>query len=95
MTEFHALEPCPNIPDDLTVAQFILDSHHPARPLRPYGTPWLIEDGSGREIGYEEVCYTYLVLRRITGSLLGADADVRFGKCFPYSLGNPCVVIRL
>lgn len=57
MTEFHSpLGPLTdNIPDDLTVAQFILDHSHPMRPIRPPGTPWLIDDFTGREIGYEEV----------------------------------------
>ena len=55
MTEFHASDPCPYIPDDLTVAQFTLDSHHTGKPQRPYGSPWFIEDASGRRIGYEEV----------------------------------------
>lgn len=42
------------IPDDLTLTQFFLDSHHPRRPVRT-DAPWLIEDETGRRIGYEEV----------------------------------------
>lgn len=57
MTEFYAREPCPYIPDDLTVAQFILDAHHPGRSIRPNDTPWFIEDATGRQIGYDEVCW--------------------------------------
>jgi 4-coumarate--CoA ligase len=45
----------PFIPDNLSVPQFILDTQHPARPLRKHGIPWLIEDASGREVGFEEV----------------------------------------
>ncbi|KAI0803315.1 amp dependent CoA ligase [Irpex lacteus] len=56
MTEFHAPgEPLPLIPDDLTVSQFMLDAHHPARPAQKRLTPWLIEDATGRGIGYEEL----------------------------------------
>lgn len=56
MTEFTCQHgPCPHIPDDLTVPQFILDEHHPLRPNRPDTCPWLIEDATGRGIGYEEV----------------------------------------
>lgn len=56
MTIFHSLHgPCPPIPDDLTCAQFILDTHLPQRTLRNGDSPWLIEDASGRTIGYEEV----------------------------------------
>ena len=56
MTEFVSPGgPLPNIPDNLTLAQFILDSAHPYRPLRPVGSPWLIEDATGRKIGLEEV----------------------------------------
>ncbi|KAG1825334.1 hypothetical protein EV424DRAFT_1391993 [Suillus variegatus] len=42
------------IPDDLTLTQFFLDSHHPRRPVRT-DAPWLIEDETGRRIGYEEI----------------------------------------
>ena len=43
------------IPDDLTLPQFILDSTHPTRPIRREGIPWLIDDTTGRKIGFEEV----------------------------------------
>lgn len=43
------------IPDDLTIPQFFLDETHPLRPVSTTNTPWLIEDETGREIGYEEV----------------------------------------
>lgn len=56
MVDFHCLHgECPPIPDDVTVAQFILDSYHPTRPLRDQGKPWLIDDATGRHVGYEEV----------------------------------------
>jgi len=56
MTEISApISTLPFIPDNLTIPQFILDAHHPSRPLRKDGMPWLIEDESGREIGVEEV----------------------------------------
>jgi acyl-CoA synthetase (AMP-forming)/AMP-acid ligase II len=42
------------IPDDLTLSQFFLDSHHPRRPVRT-NAPWLIEDETGRHIGFEEI----------------------------------------
>lgn len=45
----------PYIPDNLTLAQFILDSQHPSRPVRKHGIPWFIEDHTGRTLGYEEV----------------------------------------
>ncbi|KAJ7675367.1 amp dependent CoA ligase [Mycena rosella] len=55
----------PDIPDDLSLPQFFLDYSHPARPLRPSGVPWLIEDGTGRAIGFDE-------LRLRTASLANA-----------------------
>ena len=56
MSEHHSLHgPCPPIPDNLTIVQFILDSHHPTRPTRTGHIPWLIEDATGRAIGFEEV----------------------------------------
>jgi 4-coumarate--CoA ligase len=45
----------PYIPDDLTVVQFILDCQHTSRPLRKDGNAWLVEDGTGRGLGLEEV----------------------------------------
>ncbi|KAJ6504373.1 phenylacetyl-CoA ligase [Mycena vulgaris] len=47
--------PLPHIPDDLTLPQFFLDFTHPARPVRPAGVPWLIEDHTGRAITFEEL----------------------------------------
>ncbi|KAH7913981.1 hypothetical protein BJ138DRAFT_1144920 [Hygrophoropsis aurantiaca] len=43
------------VPDDLTIPQFFLDYNHPLRPIRKDGSPWLIEDGTSRKIGYEEI----------------------------------------
>ncbi|ETW87101.1 hypothetical protein HETIRDRAFT_377848 [Heterobasidion irregulare TC 32-1] len=56
MTEFVSpAGPTPNIPEDLTLAQFMLDSVHPSRPVRNEGIPWYIEDATGRRIGFEEI----------------------------------------
>ncbi|ELU36931.1 phenylacetyl-CoA ligase [Rhizoctonia solani AG-1 IA] len=41
--------------DDLTVPQFMLDSTHPLRPIRDANSPWIIEDETGRGIGFEEI----------------------------------------
>ncbi|KAJ6575367.1 amp dependent CoA ligase [Mycena capillaripes] len=59
--------PLPHIPDDLTLAQFFLEHNHPAaaRPARPPGAPWLIEDHTARPIGFDE-------LRQRTSSLANA-----------------------
>jgi hypothetical protein len=55
MTEFDGGPlPCA-VPDDLTLAQFILDTPHAIRPVRPQSSPWLIEDATGRQVGFEEV----------------------------------------
>lgn len=54
MAEIYA-DPFPVISDDLTIPQFFLDNHDPLRPVNKELTPWLIEDASGRRIGYEEV----------------------------------------
>ncbi|KDQ63365.1 hypothetical protein JAAARDRAFT_147605 [Jaapia argillacea MUCL 33604] len=47
--------PLPRIPDDLTLAQFMLDSHTPIKPVRKEGIPWLIDDETGRRVGFEEL----------------------------------------
>lgn len=48
-------DPLPPIPDNLTVPQFFLDTHDPVRPVNKGLHPWLIEDATGRQIGFEEV----------------------------------------
>ncbi|KAF8215951.1 amp dependent CoA ligase [Mycena galopus ATCC 62051] len=58
MTEFRTptdSTPLPFIPADLTLPQFFLDSEHPARPIRPPGVPWLIEDHTARPIAFDEI----------------------------------------
>ncbi|KAJ3009358.1 hypothetical protein NUW54_g2807 [Trametes sanguinea] len=56
MTELHGDGgPLPHIPDDLTIPQFLLDSHHPSRPVLRTPQPWLIEELTGREIGSDEL----------------------------------------
>ncbi len=70
MTEIHADGgPIPHIPDDLTIPQFILDVHHPARPTLRKIQPWLIEELTGREVGSDEVSVRQRVLRvpRVVG----------------------------
>jgi acyl-CoA synthetase (AMP-forming)/AMP-acid ligase II len=53
--EIHGQGTLPAIPDNLSIPQFFLDSHHPTRPLRKDGSPWLIEDQGGQTIGFEEL----------------------------------------
>lgn len=47
----------PSIPDDITITQLLLDSVHitSIRPSRPAGSPWLVEDETGREVDLAEV----------------------------------------
>ncbi|KAF8073410.1 hypothetical protein FPV67DRAFT_744283 [Lyophyllum atratum] len=44
----------PHIPDDITLTQFMLEYQHPLKPARRE-VPYLIEDNTGRKIGFEEV----------------------------------------
>lgn len=44
-----------DIPDDLTIPQFLLDTTHPLKPVNTTNAPWLIDDASGRKVGLEEV----------------------------------------
>ncbi|KAI1786898.1 amp dependent CoA ligase [Ganoderma leucocontextum] len=56
MSEIYADgEPIPIIPDDITIPQFILDVHHPARPVLKTPQPWCIDELSGREVGSDEL----------------------------------------
>ncbi|KAI0064697.1 phenylacetyl-CoA ligase [Artomyces pyxidatus] len=48
--------PLLDIPDDVTLPQFILDSTHPARPVRtPENAAWLIEEETGRRVEFTEI----------------------------------------
>lgn len=49
-------EPLPSIPDDLTVVQFMQDYQHPTRPTVKQAVPWFIEDDTGRNVKFDEVC---------------------------------------
>ncbi|KAJ1302096.1 hypothetical protein OPQ81_000927 [Rhizoctonia solani] len=42
-------------PTDVSIPQFFLDSTHPLRPIRGSGSPWFIEDETGRTVEFEEV----------------------------------------
>ena len=42
-------------PDNLTIPQLVLDLHHPARPIRKQGNPWLVDDPTGKAYGFEEL----------------------------------------
>jgi len=57
MTLFHSSVPLPDIPDNLTIPQFMLrELQLPSgRPVRPSNVPLFIEDDTGRGITFEEV----------------------------------------
>lgn len=62
MTEFVSPGgPLPHIPDDLTLTQFIFDSTHECRPIRPRAVPWLVDDATGRKIRLEEVTMVFFL----------------------------------
>ena len=70
MAEIHADGgPIPHIPDDLTIPQFILDTHHPARPTVTTPQAWLVEDRSGRD---ERANALRVVARRAVARARGA-----------------------
>jgi hypothetical protein len=60
--EIHSPKPVlPYIPDDQTVGQFVFDCVHPVRPEGKEGTPWLVEDATGRSLGKQEVSLVILI----------------------------------
>ncbi|EGO23638.1 hypothetical protein SERLADRAFT_416040 [Serpula lacrymans var. lacrymans S7.9] len=63
MSEIYGPPLLPPIPDDLTIPQFFLDSHHTTRPVRKHGTPWFIEDKTGRSFGFEEARWQFIRAR--------------------------------
>ncbi|KAJ7320879.1 amp dependent CoA ligase [Mycena albidolilacea] len=55
MPHFKARVELPQIPDDMTLEEFMLDYSHKLRPVRPAGTPWLVVDKTGRKVGLDEI----------------------------------------
>ncbi|KAF8913049.1 amp dependent CoA ligase [Gymnopilus junonius] len=55
MSEFRSPVPLPDVPDNLSIPQFILrELSSSLRPIRPRNVPFFIEDSTGRGITYEE-----------------------------------------
>lgn len=96
----------PFIPDNLTIPQFFLDSQHPIKPLRKHGIPWLVEEASGRKIGFEEVsdvtggvaegdfCSANTCCWVLTGDTMEypmIDVNYLLGPCIPAA---PATLIR-
>ncbi|KAF8073408.1 phenylacetyl-CoA ligase [Lyophyllum atratum] len=67
--------PLPNIPDHLTIPQFIFDSVHECRPVRTSKIPWLIEDETGRAVGEAELRQRTFGLANGLRSNFGIDED--------------------
>ena len=88
--------PVPPIPDDLTIAQFVLDATHPTRaPWSHAMRPWLIEEATGRQIGSDEVrvgmgCSVSWG-SRVVRSVVAAGADAGAVERAEDTLGHRCV----
>lgn len=55
--EFSSTASLPIFPDDITIAQFMLEPHRfPLNPMRLDNVPWLVEDASGKGLHTGEVC---------------------------------------
>lgn len=55
--EFDSTGSLPTFPDDITIAQFMLEPHRfPLYPMRLDNVPWLVEDASGKGLHTGEVC---------------------------------------
>ncbi|KAF8630887.1 hypothetical protein AX17_005245 [Amanita inopinata Kibby_2008] len=54
--EFHSLTgPLPDIPDDITIPQFMFDYVHPNRPERDSRVPWLIDNDTGKQLFSDDI----------------------------------------
>lgn len=63
MTDFQTVhDPLPHIPDNLTVAQFMLDYQHDIRPTLNSQMPCLVDDRTGHVINFEMVPYYLFIL---------------------------------
>ncbi|KAH7884921.1 hypothetical protein F5I97DRAFT_1811321 [Phlebopus sp. FC_14] len=73
----------PFIPDDLTLVQFTLDAQHPLRPVRKHGVPWMIEDDTGKAVGFDELRV------RTYGLANGINTKFNISACFQVLLFSP------
>jgi hypothetical protein len=85
--------PLPHIPDHLTLAQFILDSTHECRPIRPQGSAWLVDDATGRKVGLEEVTippFDLEPLDIVEHIFMRKDSisSIRHSKCVEFKMGH-------
>ncbi|KAJ7723552.1 amp dependent CoA ligase [Mycena metata] len=74
MSTFSSSVSLPQVPDDLTLEQFILsdnDTRHPGRPVRPESAAWLSSNATGRNMYLREI--------RERTSGLAAGLHSRFG----------------
>ncbi|OCH88436.1 phenylacetyl-CoA ligase [Obba rivulosa] len=55
MVDFRSKAELSDVPDNLTIPQFIFGASHPYRPEVKEDVPWLIDDSTGRRIGGEEI----------------------------------------
>ena len=86
MEIFSISGPLPPIPDSLTIPQFIFDCEHVTRPVRRAGTPWLIDDTTGKAIVRDEVCF----LAALGSGPCVLKAPVSFGSV-PWVLPMHCI----
>ncbi|KAL0581188.1 hypothetical protein V5O48_000878 [Marasmius crinis-equi] len=81
--------PLPPIPDNVTLAQFILEGYHSFKPHRDDGrSPGLIEEKSGRMIGLEEVRGFFLRLEQQLTALLATLKDSCIGVRSTFRIRN-------
>ena len=91
VTEFHGPSgPLPHVPDDVTLVQFMLDSDHPSRPVKRVlqGNPWMIEDATGRHIGYGEVRVARSLWKVRAERVPGTVAHLWSGERDMFALGH-------
>lgn len=67
MTEFRSDFPLPQIPDDLTIPQFLLDDYkHPSSEMRKgYNDVWFIDDATGARHTFGEASCLLLGLSHL------------------------------
>ncbi|KAJ6557284.1 phenylacetyl-CoA ligase [Mycena vulgaris] len=91
MAEFHGPALDAHVPDDLTVAQFMLDYRHPLRPNQG-ATPCLIENATGRGVSLNEL------RDRTSGLAKSLSAKYKIGEkdvvliCSPNHIDYPVAI---
>ncbi|KAI0322159.1 acetyl-CoA synthetase-like protein [Amylostereum chailletii] len=89
---FFSRQSLPPTPDDLTIPQFFLDASHPSKLPHPPGSPFLIDDVTGRSVTFDEIrARTHALANGLSAKLGFGDGDIAC-ICSPNHIDYPVIL---